>query len=186
MSQLNPKTYFAFQVHQPDVVLDRLKGYIPQLACFNVYKAMFQNPDFIRCYGVELSDEAIRHILERDINYWDKYGFGPYVWFDKNSQEFVGEGGLNHTVVEGDEEIELTYSLSKEFWGHGLATEIGRFAIDYAFNTRKLDHLVCFTMTTNHQSLRVIEKLGFKYQKDFIYKTLPHKLFRLKNPGVQE
>ncbi len=166
----------------PNVTTKRLNGYIPQTRCFELYKNMFQDDDFIRCYGVTLDDEAIRQVLERDITYWDKYGFGPYVWFDKASQAFVGEGGLNHTVVDGHDEIEVTYSLVKNFWGQGLAAEIGRFAIDQAFNKLKLDSIVCFTMPTNHQSLRVIDKLGFQYEKDFIYKTLPHKLFRLENP----
>ena len=117
--------------------------------------------------------------LERDTNYWDKYGFGPYVWFDKKSNTFVGEGGLNHTIVDGNHEIELTYSLTKKYWGRGIAVEIGQFAINHAFNNLQLDNIACFTMTTNHQSLRVIKKLGFEYEKDFTHFNFPHKLFRL-------
>lgn len=183
---INEKAYFDFDLHKPNIVLNRLNGYIPQTACFKEYKAMFQDPDFIKCYGIKLTDERILQILERDASHWDQYRYGPYVWFDKETNEFVGEGGLNHTLVDGHEEIELTYSLSKHYWGRGLAVEIGRFVIDYAFNTLKLNNIVCFTMTTNQQSLQVIDKLGFKYEKDFTYKTLLHKLFRLTNTEVQE
>ena len=185
IQSINTKAYFDFDLHQPDVVINQLNGYIPQLACFEIYKKMFQDPDFIRCYGVALSDERIHQILEKNINDWDQYGFGPYVWFDQVTQEFVGEGGLSHTVAVERGAIELTYALSKKFWGRGLAATIGRFALDYGFNTLNLSNIVCFTMTTNHQSLRVIEKLGFKYEKDFIYKTLPHKLFRFSQHTQQ-
>lgn len=181
VQSINKKAYFDFDNHLPDMVLNRLNGYIPQTACFEEYKTMFQDPDFVKCYGIKLTNERLHQILERDACHWDQYRYGTYAWFDKETKEFVGEGGLNHAIVDDHEEIELTYSLSKHYWGHGLAAEIGQFAIDYAFNTLKLNNIVCFTMTTNQQSQRVIEKLGFKYEKDFTYKSLPHKLFRLTN-----
>lgn len=183
IQDINEKAYFDFDLHQPEIVLTHLKGYIPQMVCFKIYKKMFQDPDFIRCFGVTVDDKRIREILERDMNHWDQNSFGPYVWFDKKNNVFVGEGGLNPTLVEGCEEIELTYSLNKQYWGKGLAVEIGQFAIDYGFNTLQLDNIVCFTMAANTRSLRVIEKLGFQYEKDFTHRHLPHKLFRLQNPN---
>ena len=181
IQSIHTKAYFDFEIHHPKVDTSRLHGYIPQTACFEKYKAMFQDADFIKCFGVQLTDESIHEILTRDTTHWDQYRYGPYVWFDQKNKAFVGEGGLNHTHVDGREEIELTYSLSKHYWGQGLAEEIGRFAIHSAFNTLDLDTIVCFTMPTNQQSLRVIEKLGFQYEKDFLYKSLPHQLFRLSN-----
>ncbi len=176
---IDKNAYFDFIVNKPMVTTSRLNGFIPQLACLENYKEMFQDEDFINCFGVKLTDEHIKQIIERDMNYWDKYSFGPFVWFDKTTNDFVGEGGLNHTIVGDMEVIELTYSLTPNYWGKGLAVEIGKFAIDYAFNDLKLDNIVCFTMTKNTQSLRVMEKLGFKYEKDFIHFNLPHKLYRL-------
>lgn len=173
--------YFDFTVHRPVVATARLYGYIPQSPCLDIYQRMFQDPEFVRCFGVKLSDDYIKQIINRDCNYWDQYAFGPYVWFDKNDHTFVGEGGLNHTQVEGKAEIELTYSLIPSCWGKGIAGEIGQFAIQDAFNRLELDNIVCFTMTTNNQSLRVIEKLGFFYEKDFIHHNLPHKLYRMTN-----
>jgi len=86
---INKKAYFDFDLHQPDRVLNRLNGYIPQTACFEIYKMMFQDPDFIKCYGVKLECECIHQILERDGSHWDQYRYGPYVWFDKKTKNFV-------------------------------------------------------------------------------------------------
>lgn len=146
---------------------------------------MFQEPDFVQCYGTKLSDAHIHQRLEKHTNHWDQHCYGPYVFFDKITNAFVGEGGLNHILVDEQEEIELTYSLSKHYWGRDLAVEIGQFAIDYAFNILKRNNIVCFTAATNQQSRRVIEKLGFKYEKDFIYKSITHKLFRLTNEEIK-
>lgn len=141
---------------------------------------MFQDELFIKNYGVRLSDEKLEKILKRDMGYWDQYGFGPYVWFEKETQEFIGEGGLNHAIPDDQPEIELTYSLRKEYWGKGYATEIGQFALQQAFSELGLDNIVCFTSEDNQRSLNVIKKLGFQYEKDFIYADIRHRLFRLK------
>ncbi len=180
---IDREAYFDFKVHQPDVETERLYGYIPQLGCFEIYRQMFQDPDFVRCYGVRLSDDYIRKILVRDAAYWDQYGFGPFVWFEKGTHHFVGEGGLNHTTVEGQSVIELTYSLAKDSWGKGYAPEIGRYAIQHAFKNLGLESLVCFTMTTNRQSMRVMQKLEFVYEKDFMHADLPHCLYKLYPAG---
>ncbi len=177
--QLNESAYMDFNVHHFVVETERLYGYIPQESCFDLYKSMFQDDTFIHCYGVSLSDDSLRHILKRDTDYWDQYGFAPYVWFDKVTKEFVGEGGLNHTTVEGVQQIELTYSLRPEYWGKGLAAEIGRYMIDCELPKLSIDHIVCFTTIQNKQSQRVMEKLGFQYHKDFIHAHLAHRLYQL-------
>jgi len=82
-------------------------------------------------------------------------------------------------MVEDTTEIELTYSLKTNHWGKGYAVEIGKLAIDLAFNELNLSHIVCFTLETNTQSQRVMEKLGFYYVRDFIHANLPHQLYRL-------
>lgn len=177
---IDKEAYFDFKIHKPFVVTERLNGYIPDQTCFEIYSNMFHDPEFIHCYGIELTDERIKKILERVATHWDQFQFAPLVWLDKKTNDFVGEGGLNHTKVEGKEEIELTYSLSKAHWGKGFAVEIGQYAIDYAFKIVKLENIVCFTMPKNYQSLRVMEKLNFQYEKDFIHAELLHKLYRLR------
>ena len=183
---IDKKAYFDFAIHQPAVSTERLLGYRPQLGCFDLYQFMFQDEKFIECYGVKLSDEKILKILERDMDYWDQYGFGPYVWFEKSTQEFVGEGGLNHAIPDGIPENELTYSLSKNHWGKGYATEIGQFSLHQAFQELNLPNIVCFTSEDNSRSLNVMKKLGFKYEKDFVYAGIRHRLFRIQKSFLHE
>ncbi len=178
--RINKQAYFDFEPHKPFITTKRLNGYIPQQACFGLYKTMCHDPDFIRCYDIELSDEIIQKVLRNYASCWDKYQYGPLMWFDQNTQDFVGKGGLNVIELEGNLEVELTYSLSKKYWGKNLAVEISQYAVDYGFNSLKFKEIFCFTLTANKQSLRVMEKLGFQYVKDFVYYDLPHKLHRLK------
>ena len=43
---------------------------------------------------------------------------------------------------------------------------------------QRLD-LVCFTLPTNRASQHVMEKVGFRYERDGLYKNLPHVFYRL-------
>jgi GrpB-like predicted nucleotidyltransferase (UPF0157 family) len=176
------KAYADLEVNKPHAVTERLYGYMPQIFCLKNYLRMFQDPMFIQCFGVALAPERIKTILTRDMGYWNQYRFAPWVWFDKATHQFVGEGGINHTTIEGESEIELTYSFMPAAWGKGFAAEIGQYALDYGFNHLNLSHVMCFTLPTNHQSLRVMEKLGFHYVKPFTHADLPHKLYRRNHP----
>ena len=183
---IDKKAYFDFSIHHPALSTDRLFGYRPQLACFELYQSMFQDEAFAVSFGVKLSNEKIKATLSKDMALWDEKGFGPFVWFEKSSKEFVGRGGLNQSNPDGQTEIELTYSLVPKFWGKGYATEIGQFALHQAFQELGLPNIVCFTSEENSRSLNVMKKLGFCYEKDFVYAEIRHQLFRIHRSQQKE
>ncbi len=57
---------------------------------------------------------------------------------------------------------ELGYSIARDHWGKGLATEAARAVIDWAFQTQALAKVFVVTDSRNRQSWRVLEKLGMK------------------------
>lgn len=86
---------------------------------------------------------------------------------------------------------EIGYVLSREYWGRGLMPEAVQAVIDYSFRELKLDYLTCGHFLRNSQSARVIEKCGFRYLKDILYKTRmdtiePTKLYILYNPDKEK
>ena len=66
---------------------------------------------------------------------------------------------------------EIGYVLSKDYWGRGLMPEAVKAVIEYLFEVRNLDFLVCGHFVDNVQSMRVQEKCGFKHYKLVKYKT---------------
>lgn len=61
---------------------------------------------------------------------------------------------------------EIGYVLGKDYWGKGIMPEAVNAVINYLFNERLLDFLICGYYDFNRQSKRVQEKLGFKpYRK---------------------
>ena len=56
---------------------------------------------------------------------------------------------------------ELGYSLNPAYWGNGYAAEAAQAVVDYGFHILKVRRIEASTFETNHQSIRVCEKLGF-------------------------
>ncbi len=110
---------------------------------------------------------------------WEQDGFGLWIMRDRDTGAFVGRGGLRRLTLDGKSEVEVGYALLPEFWGHGLATELAKESIRAAFEELHLPDLVCFTLLTNRASQRVMEKAGFRYERDGTYANLPHVFYRL-------
>ena len=111
--------------------------------------------------------------------HWLHYGFGLWMVYDVRSGRFAGRGGLHHIMVEGQDEIEVAYAFMSDFWHQGLATELAAESVRIAFDVLELSNLVCFTLPTNRGSRRVMEKVGFVYERDITHANLPHVLYRL-------
>jgi RimJ/RimL family protein N-acetyltransferase len=128
--------------------------------------------------GGARSREEVEVLVQRWRDHWDEHGFGPFVARDRRDDEVVGWCGLQWTTVAGERAIELLYGIDAGRWGEGLTTEAARKMVALADDVLALDELVCFTMTTNRASQRVMEKAGFTYEREIDHAGLPHVLYR--------
>ncbi|MDP9375059.1 MAG: GNAT family N-acetyltransferase [Chloroflexota bacterium] len=129
--------------------------------------------------GGILTEEETWQFLRRNLDHWGRHGYGLWMWCDRADGRFVGRGGLRGTHVGGNDEVELGYALMPEYWGRGLATELARASLTVGFEHLGLPDLVCFTLTTNRASQRVMEKAGFSYEREIVHAGLPHVLYHL-------
>ncbi len=72
------------------------------------------------------------------------------------------------------------YAVMPAFWHQGYGMEMARACVEDAFSRLSLTELICFTLHENKASLRIIEKLGFIYEKEITHAGLPHVFYRLK------
>ena len=118
--------------------------------------------------------------LQSNLNHWQEHGFGAWMVYLKQTDEWIGRSALRHVIVDGKNEIEVAYALLPTFWNQGLATEIAKACIEIAFSAMQFEQIICFTSTTNKASQRVMEKAGFQYERDIMHAGLPHVLYRIK------
>jgi RimJ/RimL family protein N-acetyltransferase len=110
--------------------------------------------------------------------HWEREGFGWYAFLDRESGALVARGGPHRCHVAGNDETEIGWAVVPERWNQGIATELGAASLEVAFGPLELTDVVSFTLPDNRASRRVMEKLGFAFERVTEYKGWPHVLYR--------
>jgi RimJ/RimL family protein N-acetyltransferase len=92
------------------------------------------------------------------VGHWELRGYGQWLLEERATGELVGRAGLY--FPEGWPGLEVGWTLARSRWGHGLATEAGRAAVDWAFAELATDRVISLIAPDNHRSRRVVERLG--------------------------
>jgi RimJ/RimL family protein N-acetyltransferase len=109
--------------------------------------------------------------LEWFLNGHPKYPqLGLWATLDKKTNQFIGRCGLLPWTIDGYEEVEVAYLLSKAYWGRGLGTEVAQGIMQYAFEQLHLTRLICLIDPENQASIRVACKLGMEFENEFDHK----------------
>ena len=113
--------------------------------------------------GVRTIDDACTYILNGPIASYEKNGFGLYRVELKETSEPIGICGL--VKRDGLEDIDIGYALLPGFWSKGYAVEAARAVKEYAREVIGLKRLVAISDPANESSIRVLEKIGLKFEK---------------------
>ncbi|MEM7595357.1 MAG: GNAT family N-acetyltransferase [Cyanobacteria bacterium P01_A01_bin.83] len=159
----------------------RLRGEKVKESHLSLWKIMGSNPQVMANMGGIWTHEKTLKKIKYNVQHWSQYGHGQWTFFDKTTKNFIGRGGIRKVILNDKSEVELGYALMPEFWGHGLAMEIGEKALSIAFNQFKYSSVVCFTLTNNKKSQRVMEKIGFCFESNIVRANQPHVLYRYLN-----
>jgi ribosomal-protein-alanine N-acetyltransferase len=127
--------------------------------------------------GVATPADVDRHIASMAAH-WEEHGFGWYAFSDRETGALVARGGPHLAHVGGRDEVEIGWTVAADRWGEGLATELGAASLEVAFGPLGLVDVVSFTLPDNIASRRVMEKLGFAFERDVLYAGMPHVLYR--------
>ena len=127
---------------------------------------LLNDPSFIRNIGdrhIRTLDDACAYILNGPVKSYEKNGFGLYLIVLKETHESIGMCGLIRR--ETLEDVDIGYALLPRFWSKGYAIEAARAAKAYAKDVVGLKRIVAIVDPANEPSIRVLEKLGLRYEK---------------------
>ncbi len=112
------------------------------------------------------SRKEAKEELEWHMNGHPRYPeLGLWATIHKETGKFIGRCGLLPWTIDGRREVEVAYTIAREFWGQGLATEAARGLLDYGFTKLNLLRLICLIDPENLASQRVAEKIGMTLEK---------------------
>ncbi len=92
----------------------------------------------------------------------------------ERNHEFTGVVGLFFQSDVYKKSMEIGYWIGEPFWGKGIATRAVSLAVNYAFESLKMERVFASVFEGNDASKRVLEKCGFKLEgvaRKAVFKT---------------
>ena len=155
------------------------------------YYLINQDSHVIKYLRGTLSVQQVEDFIVAANNHYDTYGYTLWAVELKSTKELIGFIGLNYVMWSSSftPAVEIGWRLGSQHWGNGYATEGARAVLQYGFQVLQLEEIVSFTVPANARSIRVMEKIGLRRDRngDFNHPKLPHNhplschvLYRLK------
>jgi len=107
--------------------------------------------------------EASQRYAEACTADWDAGRAVRFCIRDRQTRELLGVVGLD-SCVHLHRSCELGYWLKREATGRGVMTEAARASMDFALRRMGVHRIRCAAATDNYPSLRVIARLGFRFE----------------------
>jgi len=96
---------------------------------------------------------------------YEKYNVGRLAVIDKTENGFIGWCGLKYS--QNLNEYDIGFRFFRKYWNKGYATETSKACIDFGFRKLELNKIIGRAMKENIASIKVLEKIGLTYIKDF-------------------
>lgn len=138
---------------------------------------------------IKTLDEAQKNIDYIRQQYRER-GIGRWAVINKETKEFMGWSGLKLNTEDTfngySNFIDIGYRFIPRYWGKGYATESGKAAVNYAFETMKLPAVYGITEKGNEASHKTLLKIGLDYIEDFYFEKEQLRLrwYEIKNSMI--
>ena len=131
-------------------------------------RELLNSPGWLEYIGdrnVHTDEEAGTYLLNGPIKSYQTNGFGLFLVLLKAKQTPIGACGL----LKRDylDEPDLGFAFLPGYTGQGYGYESAAAVMFYAKNELNLSQILAFTVPNNVASIRLLEKLGFQFEKRF-------------------
>jgi len=127
---------------------------------------LLNTPAWIKFIGdrnIKTIDAARDYATNRLISSYHRFGFGLYMVERKEDSTPIGMCGLVRR--EALEDVDLGFAFLPQYQGMGYAEEAGAATMALAKKKVKSKRLVAITMVDNSNSINLLRKLGFNFEK---------------------
>ncbi len=130
--------------------------------------ALYSDPEITKCIpDAPRTRQEAQAELEWHMNGHPRNPqLGLWATVHKPTGKFIGRCGLLPWTIDGQNEVEVAYTIARAYWHQGLATEAAQAILDYGFITLNLSRLICVIEAENIASQRVAEKIGMQFEKE--------------------
>lgn len=136
----------------------RLVLRVPRLDDLEPMAAMMSDAETARFIGGVMPKPVVWRVLMSLIGAWHAHGFAMFSVFEKGTGRWVGR--LGPWQPEGWPGTEIGWSIVRDRWGRGYATEGATAATDWAVDTLGWTDIIHSIAPLNVSSARVAQRLG--------------------------
>ncbi len=119
--------------------------------------------DNIADRGVRSPDDAMRYMREGPLASYEKFGFG--LWLVERLADGTPIGLCGLLQRDYFEHPDIGYALLDRHNGHGYGFEAAAATLAWGWNVRGMTRIVASTAPDNRDSVRLLEKLGFRFER---------------------
>jgi RimJ/RimL family protein N-acetyltransferase len=118
---------------------------------------------FIGDRGVRTVEDARSYILKGPVEMYNRLGFGLYLVALKTGNIPIGMCGL----IKRDflDDVDIGFAFRPNYWQQGYAYESASAVMAYGTGQLGLKRIVAITALDNHRSVRLLEKLGLRFER---------------------
>ena len=148
------------------MILETKRLIIGHFTCTDIHMwASIEADPLVRKFvdGKCLSREEAGHYVKMSMDSYAVNGFGRFAVRSKTSKRLIGMCGF----LRQNEEIDFGYRYSAETWGKGIGYEAANKVLNYGLEHLKLKKICAGVAIENIPSIKILEKLGFEFEKNF-------------------
>jgi RimJ/RimL family protein N-acetyltransferase len=155
---------------EPRIETERLVLSPMTIGDLEAYVELHADPEVIRFLGAMDRPLAVSR-LESDARLWDERGHGLFKITHRKDGRFVGRVGLKYWPQF--DETEVGWTLRREEWGQGFATEAATACVDWGFKELPVPYLTSCIAPDNTRSIAVAERLGMAPLRNDVLDGIP-------------
>ncbi len=156
----------------PQMPIIETKSYLLRPVTINDAEDMFEyyrQPDVVKYLPMNFHksvSDTRKFIKSFFIDNYRKGKIGHFAVVDKSNNKVIGNIGLNNVdrnAIEG----EMGVCINPNYWGHDIATDLGREILKFVFINTDIKRIVANTYEDNKRTRKSLEHLNLKYYKTY-------------------
>ena len=134
-----------------------------------IFQCWMQDEEVSRymCWKASNDIKRAYEFVAFEIGNIDNDNWNRFIIVLKETDEIIGTCLLFFNEEESNWDI--SYNLGKAYWGKGYMTEAMLVVMEYGINELQIKECIAAHAIENPMSGRVIQKLGFVYEKEIPY-----------------
>jgi [ribosomal protein S5]-alanine N-acetyltransferase len=136
------------------------------------------------CDDLVVPFSKVQQLVSESLTAFCTHQYG--IWVARLIGESAIVGFTGYWPFFDPPEVQLIYGLSRNYWGHGLATEMAHALLVYGFQTYGFTTITASANVPNQASIAVMKRLGMTFEKQIIVDGQDLVFYKIGQPDKNE